>query len=179
MSIFSKIKDRIWGHEEAKAATTAAQSAPTVQPGAQQPQTASAGASTPSPASPSSASPAAPAGGVAQPAQVDRPTQTAQASTPASGSPAPAPASGQVDVAAVLDAAVKKKGQKLDWKHSIVDLMKALDLESDLASRKQLAEELHYTGDKNDSATMNVWLNKALLKKLAENGGKVPAELTD
>lgn len=175
MGIFSRIKEKIWGHHEAEAAapTTTAQPSSTVQPGTQ-PQTASV-----SPSAPAAPSPVAPSGGVAQPSQVDRPTQTAQASTPSSAAPSPSPASGQVDVAAVLDAAVKKKGQNLDWKHSIVDLMKALDLDSDLASRKELAEELHYTGDKNDSATMNIWLHKALLKKLAENGGKVPAELTD
>ena len=82
-------------------------------------------------------------------------------------------------MAPILDAAVKKSGQKLDWRRSIVDLMKALDLDSSLSARKELAAELNYTGDMNDSATMNMWLHKALMKKLAENGGKVPAELTD
>ncbi|MGX5719030.1 DUF3597 domain-containing protein [Shinella zoogloeoides] len=86
---------------------------------------------------------------------------------------------GSVDVAAVMDAAVKKNGQKLDWRRSIVDMMKALDLDSSLSARKELADELGYTGDKNDSATMNVWLHKALMKALADNGGKVPAELLD
>ncbi|MGB3812323.1 MAG: DUF3597 domain-containing protein [Shinella sp.] len=84
-----------------------------------------------------------------------------------------------VDVAAIMDAAVKKNGQKLDWRRSIVDMMKALDLDSSLSARKELADELGYTGDKNDSATMNVWLHKALMKALAENGGKVPADLLD
>ena len=74
---------------------------------------------------------------------------------------------------------MKKSGQKLDWRRSIVDLMKALDLDSSLSARKELAAELNYTGDMNDSATMNMWLHKALMKKLADNGGKVPAELTD
>jgi hypothetical protein len=74
---------------------------------------------------------------------------------------------------------VKKNGQKLEWRHSIVDMMKALDLDSSLTARKELADELHYTGDKNDSATMNVWLHKALMKALAEHGGKVPVELLD
>lgn len=97
----------------------------------------------------------------------------APASTPA---PSAAPA---VDVAAILDAAVKNSGQKLDWKHSIVDLLKALDIDSSLAARKELAGELGYSGDTNDSATMNVWLHKAVIKKLAENGGKVPADLLD
>ncbi|MCR6498437.1 DUF3597 domain-containing protein [Shinella sp. CPCC 101442] len=84
-----------------------------------------------------------------------------------------------VDVAAILDEAVKKNGQKLDWRRSIVDLLKALGLDASLAERKELADELGYTGDKSDSATMNIWLHKALLKALAENGGKVPAELLD
>ncbi|MBB5041506.1 DUF3597 domain-containing protein [Shinella fusca] len=84
-----------------------------------------------------------------------------------------------VDVAAIMDAAVKKSGQKLDWRRSIVDMMKALDLDSSLSARKELADELGFTGDKNDSATMNVWLHKALMKALADNGGKVPPELLD
>jgi hypothetical protein len=119
------------------------------------------------------------------------PTTTADMNAGAKGAKAPAggvvktaaatsaaPAA-VVDVAAIMDAAVKKNGQKLDWRHSIVDMMKALDLDSSLAARKELADELNYTGDKNDSAKMNVWLHKALMKALAENGGKVPAELLD
>ena len=108
---------------------------------------------------------------------------TTAAAPAAPASPAPttaAPAStGNVDVASILDAAVKKNGQKLDWKHSIVDLLKALDLDSSLTARKELASELGYTGDTSDSATMNIWLHKAVIKKLSENGGKVPAELLD
>ncbi|NTE47166.1 DUF3597 domain-containing protein [Agrobacterium pusense] len=110
-------------------------------------------------------------------------TTAAAPAAPASPAPAPttaAPAStGNVDVASILDAAVKKNGQKLDWKHSIVDLLKALDLDSSLTARKELASELGYTGDTSDSATMNIWLHKAVIKKLSENGGKVPAELLD
>ncbi|MGN6772521.1 MAG: DUF3597 domain-containing protein, partial [Rhizobiaceae bacterium] len=68
-------------------------------------------------------------------------------------------------------------GQKLNWRTSIVDMMKALDLDSSLSARKELANELGYTGDTNDSATMNIWLHKALMKKLSENGGKVPSDL--
>ncbi|MHA6729034.1 DUF3597 domain-containing protein [Devosia sp. A369] len=89
---------------------------------------------------------------------------------------AAAPAA-KVDVAAVLDAAVAKSGQKLNWKTSIVDLMKALDLDSSLTARKTLADELGYTGDKSDSATMNIWLHKQVLAKLAANGGTVPVTL--
>ncbi|SEQ41063.1 protein of unknown function [Faunimonas pinastri] len=80
-------------------------------------------------------------------------------------------------MAAVLDKAVQSKGEKLDWKHSIVDLMKALDLDSSLGARKELASDLHYTGDTSDSAAMNMWLHKALMQKLAENGGKLPADV--
>ena len=82
-----------------------------------------------------------------------------------------------VDVAAVLTDLAAKKKEKLDWRHSIVDLMKVLDLDSSLNARKQLAQELHYSGDPNDSAAMNVWLHKQVMVKLAANGGKVPADL--
>ncbi|WP_311028182.1 DUF3597 domain-containing protein [Mesorhizobium koreense] len=97
---------------------------------------------------------------------------SAPASTPAGAAP-----SSPVDVAAVMEAAVKAKGQKLNWRTSIVDTMKALDLDSSFSARKELAKEFGYTGDTGDSATMNIWLHKALMKKLAENGGKVPADL--
>jgi len=83
-----------------------------------------------------------------------------------------------VDIAAVLDAAVKAKGQTLNWRVSIVDLMKAIDLDSSLAARKELAAELNYSGPHADgSAEKNIWLHKQLMKALAENGGKVPADL--
>jgi hypothetical protein len=107
-----------------------------------------------------------------------KPSAKQPPAAPATAPPVAAPKQHTVDVAAMLDQAVAKKGQKLDWRHSIVDLMKALDLESSLGARKELAKELNYTGDTSDSATMNMWLHKALMKKLAENGGKVPAELT-
>ncbi|GLK66374.1 DUF3597 domain-containing protein [Hansschlegelia plantiphila] len=96
--------------------------------------------------------------------------------TPASSATGATPAA-DVDVAAVLDAAVAKSGQTLHWKTSIVDLMKALGLDSSLAKRQELAKELGYTGDANDSATMNVWLHKQVIAKLKANGGKVPADL--
>ena len=82
-----------------------------------------------------------------------------------------------VDVAAILDKAVADKGEKLDWRNSIVDLMKALGLDSSRTARTQLAKDLSYTGDTNDSATMNMWLHKEVMRKLSENGGKVPPEL--
>ncbi len=82
-----------------------------------------------------------------------------------------------MDVGAILDDLAAKSDEKLDWKKSIVDLMKLVGMDSSFGARKQLAKELNYTGDPNDSAAMNVWLHKQVLKKLAENGGKVPAEL--
>jgi hypothetical protein len=82
-----------------------------------------------------------------------------------------------VDVAATLDKAVAAKGEKLDWRNSIVDLMKALDLDSSLANRKQLAKDLNYTGDTNDSASMNIWLHKQVMDRLAKNSGKPTADL--
>jgi hypothetical protein len=95
----------------------------------------------------------------------------------AAGSGGASPAAQTVDVAAVLDGLATKNPEKLDWKHSIVDLMKLVGMDSSFTARKQLAAELHYTGDPNDSASMNVWLHKEVLKKLSENGGKVPQEL--
>jgi hypothetical protein len=102
-------------------------------------------------------------------------------STPGSGpttpsSPASAPAQ-SVDVADILDKAVVAKKEKLEWRTSIVDLMKSLDIDSSLAARKELAKELSYSGDTNDSASMNIWLHKQVLTKLAANGGKLPADL--
>jgi Domain of unknown function (DUF3597) len=100
---------------------------------------------------------------------------------PASGGAGSAPASAapaqSVDVAPILDKAVAAKGEKLAWRTSIVDLMKALDIDSSFSARKELAKELGYTGDSNDSATMNVWLHKQVMAKLAANGGKLPPEI--
>jgi hypothetical protein len=94
------------------------------------------------------------------------------------GSAAPAAAPAQtVDVAPILDKAVAAKKEKLEWRTSIVDLMKALDIDSSLAARKELAKELGYSGDTNDSATMNIWLHKQVMAKLAANGGKLPPEI--
>jgi hypothetical protein len=92
------------------------------------------------------------------------------------GSSSAAPAQ-SVDVAPILDKAVAAKGEKLEWRTSIVDLMKALNIDSSFAARKELATELGYTGDSNDSATMNVWLHKQVMAKLAANGGKLPPEI--
>jgi hypothetical protein len=105
-----------------------------------------------------------------QPAQ--QPAQQPQAA------PAPAPMQ-QVDVEAVLNNMQQQSGQQLNWRTSIVDLLKLLGLDSSLQARKELAAELNYTGDTNDSATMNIWLHRQVMNKLAANGGKVPADLKD
>jgi len=103
------------------------------------------------------------------------------APAPAQPAPQPAPAAAapmeQVDVAAVLDVMAQDNPEKLDWRRSIVDLMKLLSLDSSLAARKELAAELGYTGDTGDSASMNIWLHKQVMTKLAENGGLVPDSL--
>ena len=97
---------------------------------------------------------------------------TAGGSSSGGGAPAQT-----VDVAPILDKAVAAKGEKLAWRTSIVDLMKALDIDSSFTARKELAKELGYTGDSNDSASMNIWLHKQVMAKLAANGGKLPPEI--
>ena len=111
---------------------------------------------------------AAPAGGGATAGAGTAPgTATGSSSAPAQ----------TVDVAPILDKAVAAKKEKLEWRTSIVDLMKALDIDSSFAARKELASELGYTGDSNDSASMNIWLHKQVMTKLAANGGKLPPEI--
>jgi hypothetical protein len=131
MSIFSRIKDAIFGHK---------------------------------PSAPSST------GG---PPSAARPSTTG--TIPAS--PADANWNAPVDVDEVLSDLARKNPQKLNWKTSIVDLMKLLDIDSSLQNRKELASELGYTGDLNDSASMNIWLHKRVMQELQKNGGKVPASL--
>ena len=95
-----------------------------------------------------------------------------------SGETAPAaPGAPPVDVTAIIEKAAAAKKEKLAWKTSIVDLMKVLDLDSSLTARKELAKELKYTGDTNDFATMNIWLHKQIMQKMAANGGKLPADI--
>ena len=138
------------------------------------------GGSHPAATSEASTSPGAPAatqatntaGGSAPPAVPGAPS--ADAGSTSTATPA---AGGSVDVAQVLDGMGANAGQKLDWRHSIVDLMKLLDMDSSLTARKELAGELHYTGDTGDSATMNMWLHKEVMEKFAANGGKLPADL--
>ena len=91
--------------------------------------------------------------------------------------PTAAPATQPVDVEAVLESLAAKNSQTLNWRTSIVDLMKLLDLDSSLTRRTALAKELGYTGDTADSAAMNIWLHQQVMKKLAEHGGKVPDSL--
>lgn len=98
----------------------------------------------------------------------------AETQAAATGSTA-APAAVSVDVDAVLAGLAAKAGQPLNWKESIVDLLKLLGMDSSLEARRQLATELHYSGDQHDSAAMNIWLIKEVRKKLTENGGKLPA----
>jgi hypothetical protein len=94
----------------------------------------------------------------------------------AAATPAPAALS-DVDVAAVMDQLASESSQTLNWRVSIVDMMKLLGVDSSLDHRKQLATELKYSGDMNDSASMNIWLHKQLMQALAANGGKLPADL--
>jgi 3-oxoacyl-ACP reductase-like protein len=124
----------------------------------------------PPPATP--AAPAAPSAPVPVPAQ---------ASTPAAATvPPPKPAISEVDVVAQLSAMAAASKEKLNWRVSIVDLLKLLGLDSSLASRKELATELGCPADKMaDSAQMNMWLHKTVLRKLADNGGNIPADLLD
>lgn len=150
MSVFGSIMSKIFGHGQAAA------------------QTAGTPAATPT-------APAAPGPATAQ--------QQGPAAQPGAASPArpddaqPAAARQPVDVEAVLTEMASRNPQKLDWRHSIVDLMKLLGLDSSLEARKELAQELHYTGSTSDSAAMNIWLHKQVMQKLAENGGKVPEDL--
>ena len=158
MSIFGRIANRIFGRASAAEAPA-----------------------TPTPAGAPPATGSAMGGGSAASG-----AGAAAATTPSMATPgmpgamgaAPAPATGQpVDVEAVVGGMAAGKG--LNWKTSIVDLMKVLDIDSSLDARKELATELGYTGAKDGSAEMNIWLHKAVMKKLAENGGIVPASLRD
>ena len=132
MSIFSRIKDAIFGHKAAAPAETA-------QP--------------------------IPAG-----------AEVAQGTQPAPTLEQPQ----QVDVEAVLTSIAASKGNPdLNYRTSIVDLMKLLDMDSSLDNRKELATGLGYTGAKDGSAEMNIWLQKEVMRQLAANGGKVPASMLD
>ena len=101
------------------------------------------------------------------------------ASTSAAAPASPAAAAPPVDVESVLNDMAKKNPEKLNWRTSIVDLMKLVGMDSSLTARKELAKELNYTGNTNDSASMNIWLHKQVMRKIAENGGKLPADMKD
>lgn len=105
--------------------------------------------------------------------QAQAPTTTQPAGT------APVAAAANVDIEKVLDDMAAKNSQKLNWRTSIVDLMKLVGMDSTLQERRELADELGYSGDKQDTAAMNMWLHKQVMKRMAENGGKVPANLLD
>jgi hypothetical protein len=105
-------------------------------------------------------------------------TPSAGTAPPAQAKPAPAAAE-PVDVEAVLKRMAADNKQQLNWQTSIVDLMKLLGMDSSLENRKELARELGYTGDTGDSASMNIWLHKRVMKELAAHGGKVPANMLD
>ena len=147
MSIFSTILNKIFPHDHPANATAGSTAAPTA------------------PASPAPGSAAIPAG------PTSAPSTGAQASHPAA-TPMPV-----VDVEAVLTQMQAGSAQQLNWRTSIVDLLKLLGLDSSLDARKELASELHYTGNAEDSAAMNVWLHREVMQKLAENGGKVPEDI--
>jgi len=147
MSIFGNIMSSVFGHAKAQPAQTPA------------------------------AAPSTTSGPVSSSASNKTPGVTPASGSGAKTAAAPAAAQTQVDVAAVLTDLASKNTEKLDWRNSIVDLMKLLKLDSGLSARKELAKELNYTGDMNDSARMNVWLHKQVMVKLAENGGKVPDSL--
>ena len=161
MGIFANLMSEVFVHSSTPG-TPAAPSTPVAPPGTAAPSIAAA----------SSGAAAPPA---AVPAAGARPSGAAPSSSgaPAGGAAAPA----VVDVTAILDGLAAKNPEKLDWKKSIVDLLKLVGMDSSLAARKELATELQYSGDKNDSATMNIWLHQEVIKKIAENGGKVPQEL--
>jgi 3-oxoacyl-ACP reductase-like protein len=119
-------------------------------------------------------------GGDAKASAAPAPAAAAPAAAPtAAPAPAAAAAPPVVDVETVLETMAAGTNQKLDWRNSIVDLMKLVGIDSSLANRRALAQELGYTGDMNDTAPMNIWLHKQVLRKLSENGGHVPANRLD
>jgi hypothetical protein len=123
------------------------------------------------------AKPAVPAKPAAPPERTTAKPSPAGGGIPASPADAAWERREPIDVEAVLIDRAAKNPQKLNWRTSIVDLMKLLDIDSSPAHRKELAQELGFTGDTSDSAAMNVWLHKRVMQELERNGGKVPASL--
>jgi len=181
MGMFTNLMSKIFGHATAAPSSGATPASPAVASPTTTVASAPASPTTPAASGTSSSPGAAPT-----PPAVASPTKTVGTATPSgattptasatSSSPPAAPAQA-VDVTAILDDLAAKNPEKLDWRKSIVDLMKLVGIDSSLSARKQLAAELHYSGDEKDSATMNIWLHKEVIKKIAENGGKVPQEL--
>ena len=170
MSIFSKILDKLGIKKDKKEED--AEQAKVLADMARKEAEARARMQTPS-AKPASSTPAA------NPS-VAGPAKPATSTTPGgvAGAPATPKAISEVDVANKLETLSKGKG--LNWKVSIVDLLKLLDIDSSREARNELAQELGCPPElMQDSAKMNVWLHKAVLKKIAENGGNIPAELLD
>ncbi|MDQ0560739.1 hypothetical protein QO004_002528 [Rhizobium mesoamericanum] len=161
MSIFDRIRNAILGDAQAAAPFQSLPASPLTPP-----------------ASPNLPSDTVPPPGLGAPQSGQIAERPPIITDPATGAPPPAPAPA-VDIEDVLDEAVRNSGQKLDWRHSIVDLMKAVGLDASLHERWELARELGYAGDTNDSAKMNTFLHKTLMKRLSENGGKVPPALLD
>jgi len=149
MSIFTRIRDAIFGH--AAQASSPAGGGPA--------RTASSAPNSTRPATGATA----PSSGIP--------------ANPATANWSGAAAASHVDVEQVLSSLAAKNPQKLNWRTSIVDLMKLLGIDSSLDNRKELARELGYTGSTDDSAAMNVWLHKRVMQELEKNGGKVPASL--
>ncbi len=164
MSLFETLKKAIFHNPLARQTSTQAAPSATAKP--------AVAAKPASATNPSSA--AGPAGATKSAAS---PAPTPSAAPPPPAARATPPPQQSVDVEQVLEGLNAQSAQKLNWRTSIVDLMKLVGLDSSLQNRKSLATELGYTGDTNDSAAMNIWLHKAVMKKLAENGGKVPASL--
>jgi hypothetical protein len=175
MSMFGNIMSSIFG---GAAAGSPAAAGPAATGRAANPAATGAAASSPmaTGATAASSTSASPQPGAGAPASVQA---RSGAASPPEQAPVQAPVQvpAQVDVAAVMDKLAEASPEDLDWRTSIVDMMKLLKLDSSLAARKQLASELAYTASTKDTAAMNVWLHKQVMIKLAENGGKVPSEL--
>jgi hypothetical protein len=156
MSIFGKI----WSKVTASANAAVGRSAPAPAPAA------------------TSGTPHVPTAGSGGMASV--PSPRPPAAPPAAVAPAaPATPAAPVDVEAIMMDLEAKSGHKSNWRYSIVDLMSLLGMENSLAERRELARELGYTGDMGDTAKMNIWLHKQVMRKMAENGGRVPADMLD
>ncbi len=158
MSLFGTLMSKIFHHSGATAPAAEAAASTSPMPSV---------APSPASATPTAASTPTAAGS----------TIATAAPTATSTAPGSMPAAQQVDVEQVLNDLARRNPEKLNWRTSIVDLMKLVGMDSSFNARKTLAQELGYTGDTNDSATMNIWLHKQVMRKIAENGGKVPQDM--